>query len=281
MVSPKRRRRRGAKHDRFVRRVLDFQKSHPTMSFTRIARHRNFRVSPSYISMVCAKAGIKSPFPARAMPVGMYSGVTADQIVQAFQELGSSKLAAERLNLTRSYVNHVVQVKGIRTKRQPRPYDLQGAKLRYETGEPFEDIARDLKIGAHRLRYELEGIGVVIRSTTDHMKKWHADRKQKLAEVDALRIQVEQGNAATARLREIEEERRPVLVGTNRIVMNKPGPKLDVERAAFVCDLRDNKGLRWDAILERVQEHFHCQTSTQALKDLRRRYLALQKKDAN
>ena len=93
------------------------------------------------------------------------------------------------------------------------------------------------------------------------------------ADLKALRIQVETGKDAAARLEEIEKARRPVLIGDDRMVMKKPGPKLDVERGAYVYELREVQRLQWDPILERVEAHFHCQTTTPALRDLLRRYL--------
>lgn len=100
-------------------------------------------------------------------------------------------------------------------------------------------------------------------------------------EVEVLRLQLELLKAADARLKEIEKGDRPVPLGADRIVMKKPGPKLDVERAAYICELRDNQRLQWAAIVERVQARFHCRTTIPALKELRKRYRALQKKETN
>jgi len=107
------------------------------------------------------------------------------------------------------------------------------------------------------------------------------------AEIAALRVQVEEGKAATsemaakvekgkaaeAKLEKIEKGQQPVLVGPDRMVMNKPGPKPDVERALYICELYDS-GLKWDAILERVQARFHLRTSAPSLREQRNRYLA-------
>jgi hypothetical protein len=180
----KTRRRTGTKLARFVRRVVDYQKAHPSISFAEVARH--FRISPCYAGLIFAREGCKTPFPPRTKKppqIGMYSGGRAEQLVQAFQELGSSKRVAARFHLTRSYVNQVLQVMGCRTKRQARPYDLQKAKARYESGESLRDIARDLKIGEHRLRREIDGAGGRIRHKTAWLKGWHEERREAVAKM--------------------------------------------------------------------------------------------------
>jgi hypothetical protein len=98
------------------------------------------------------------------------------------------------------------------------------------------------------------------------------------AEIAALRVQVEDGNAAAARLQEIEKASEPIPIGENRIAMNKPGPRPDVERATYVCELRDSQGMRWQAILERVEARFGLKTTIAALSELRKSHLGRQKK---
>jgi hypothetical protein len=171
-------RRTGAKLARFVRRVVGYQKAHPSISFAEIARH--FRISPYYAGMIFRRAGCKTPFPPRTEKppqIGMHSGITADQLVQTFQQMGSSKRVAERWGLTRSYVNQVLLAAGCRTKRQPRPYDLQKAIARYRSGDPIYEIATENKIGHKRLRRDLFDAGETIRHKTAWLKGWHAERR--------------------------------------------------------------------------------------------------------
>jgi predicted transcriptional regulator len=112
----------------------------------------------------------------------------------------------------------------------------------------------------------------------DYARKRGRTQRKELAE---LRGQVEQGKAAAARLEEIEKAPGPFLIGDGRMVMKKPGPKLDVERGAYVYELREVQRLQWDAVLERVEARFRIKTTVPALRELLARYsahLALQKK---
>jgi hypothetical protein len=179
-------RRTGAKLARFVRRVVGYQKAHPSISFAEIARH--FRISPYYAGMIFRRAGCKTPFPPRTKKppqTGMYSGITADKLVQTFQQMGSSKRVAERWGLTRAYVNQVLLAAGCRTKRQPRPYDLQKAIARYKSGDPIDEIATENKIGHKRLRRDLVDAGVIIRPKTAWLKGWHAERSDAVKKIKA------------------------------------------------------------------------------------------------
>jgi hypothetical protein len=113
------------------------------------------------------------------------------------------------------------------------------------------------------------------------VKKAEAGELVEAKELAALHAQVEAGKAAEARIEEIRKAPGPVLIGENRLVMKKPGPKLDLERAAFVYELREVERLQWDAIVQRVEARFHTQTTDKALQELLRRYrkyLALQEK---
>jgi hypothetical protein len=185
---PRRRRRTGAKLARFVHRLVAFQKDHPSMSFAAIARR--FHVTPGCVGPIFKRAGCKTPFPPKTRKppqIGMYSHVTADQMLQAFQELGSSKRVASRFHLTRSYVNQVLSTAGCRTKRRPREVDWKKIKSLYEGGIAILEIARQFKIGHKRVRRELAERGVTIRPNTAWLIGWHEARRAAVAEVKSGR----------------------------------------------------------------------------------------------
>jgi hypothetical protein len=247
------RRRRGAKLDRWVRRVLAYQKDHPSASFTEIARH--FRVQQSYMSVIFGNAGIKSPVPARTFPVGFYTGVTADQMIEAFKELGSSKLVAERFGLTRSYVNQILSRTGFRTKRRPREVDWQQIQSLYEGGMAILTIARQFRVGHKRVRRELADRGVTIRSGTAHAKATHAKRNELIAQGKKLSSEEEilAGKSVTWQIIVPLLRRNPNL--SNDEVQKLAGTKLGREAMRQIRNFCGVPGLSGKGLVKHRQYH--------------------------
>jgi hypothetical protein len=165
-------------------------------------------------------------------------------------------------------------------KRAAPKYKIRRRML-YETRSPErikQDNAKALK--AYHRRYPNRSPEQVEKDTERRRERYQLEREA-IKELAELHSRVEQGKAAAARLEELEKAPGPVLIGDGRMVMKKPGPKIDLVRAAFAHDLHVVKRLQWDPVVERVEARFRTKTNAKALRELLRRYgkyLALQEK---
>jgi AraC-like DNA-binding protein len=133
--------------------------------------------------------------------------VKTGDLVRAFreQEHPNYTLLAHTFGITRATVMYRLK-QAIPSELPHRKHRLELptdviCKLYQDDHIPLEDIAEQFHVSVNALRRRLVAMGISIRSKTHHLKAWHAQRKQKLAEAEDKVTDLEK------RLEEAKQER--------------------------------------------------------------------------
>ena len=284
-------------------KIVAFHEPHASMSYTAIAKR--LHLSRGYVAQVlkgvkkmttCALQGVGLPdgkhclgeFPKTTCKI--YCDVCQPY---AYAAGGVEYRKANRAKLARKSRRERAE----RAKATGRPIRRLGAmascEFRDEHGRRAPGCKRRFKrkAGTHKYCKNCKPLAKAVnrkkseKKNAPKIKEKASKRWQELnrapAEVKELRIQRDNLRdelaSVQAKLDDFEKADHPITLRDGRIVGNKPGPKPNIERDAFISKL-DEQGLKLSVIGERVKEAFGISLGADAIRKARDRHQRALKK---